>query len=189
MTRQKSDALDHCITQNYFLMAKKLSNVALMPAVEGISRKLALRREKCYNKTLHYTNQAGTAVGKEVFLPGSTYMGVISTDYGIIGHGVVKRNVLFMRKPMNAPVTTTNQARVRAIFANGVAWANDAAADLSAITQNQITFLNCVNNGSGISGVSPKGYHTMLGWMKAVAIRALSLGKELPASNLLDDIH
>lgn len=169
-------------------MAKKLSNVAFMPAIDGISRKLALRREKCINRTEQFVGESG-ARGKEIYLPGKTYMGVVTRDYNIIGTGFVTRSTLFMRKPMNAPVVTTAQNQIRAAFANGIAWANDANADLGAITQNQITFLNCRDSGTGIAGVSPRGYHTMLGWMKAVAIKAIRAGKTLPESHLLDDIH
>lgn len=169
-------------------MAKKLSNVAFMPAIDGISRKLALRREKCYNRTEQFVGESG-ARGKEVVIPGSTYMGVITRDYNIIGTGFVKRSTLFMRKPMNAPIVTTAQNQIRAAFANGVVWAVEADQDLGAITQNQITFLNCKDNGTGIAGVSPRGYNTMQGWMKAVAIKAIRAGKTLPESHLLDDIH
>ena len=160
---------------------KKISNVSFMPAVTGISRKLALRREKCYNVTIPKGNQMGIA------LPGKTYMGVVSKEVGIIGYGTVTRTTLFMRTPMNRPADTTAQLEHRSAFAAGVQWANAAILDLSSLAQNQQKFLVARQDLSKrIEGISALGYQSFRGWMQGVAI-ALAKADKLPQTHLLPD--
>lgn len=160
---------------------KKISNVDLMPAVDGISRKLALRRETCYDKSI----SKGGDSNKQIVIPGHTYMGVITKDINIIGYGSTKRVRLFMRKPMNAPAATADQFAQRAAFIIGLAWTNAALKDLTVISANQQKFLAARNDlTKTINGVSAAGYQSMKGWMSAVAI---SLEKDhiLPETHAL----
>lgn len=158
---------------------KKISNVSFMPAVTGISRKLALRREKCYNTNLPRGNQMGIA------LPGKTYMGVVSKEVGIIGYGTVTATRLFMRTPMNRPVDTTAQIEHRTAWTLGIKWANDALKDLSVLAQNQQKFLEAREDHSKrIEGINVVGYQSFSGWMKGIAI-ALAKADKLPQTHAL----
>lgn len=161
---------------------KKISNVDLMPAVDGISRKLALVREKCYNKAI---GKGGEDSNTEVVIPGHTYMGIITKDVNIIGYGTTKRVRLFMRKPMNAPVPTAQDLAKRQYFADGIKWTNAALQDLTVVTANQQKFRDAVNDlTKTIAGVSAAGYQSMRGWMSAIAIK-LAAEDELPSTHAL----
>lgn len=165
------------------IIRKKISNVDLMPAVDGISRKLALRREKCYNETI---NKGGDG-NKQIVIPGHTYMGVTSKDVRIIGYGTVKRVRLFMRKPMDAPVATADQFAQRGHFSIGVGWTNAALKDLTVISANSAKFLAAMQDTSKtIAGISAAGYQTMRGWMSAIAI-ALDAEGHLPETHALPE--
>lgn len=168
-------------------MAKKLSNISYMPAVENVSRKFALRRETCTNKTIQTRNSEGN--GKVVNIPGRTYMGAMTIECHVNGYGIVKKNVLFIRKPMTLGPASQSQAEAKTAFAVGNAWARAAQKDLSAITQNQITYLSCRDNHTAIYRVLTDGYQSMTGWMRAIAIKAANDGVTLPQSHLLTDIH
>lgn len=163
-------------------MAKKLSNVVLMPAVEGISRKIALRRETCIKKDV--------AVGllnnvKEI--PGTTYMGVVSRMRNVNGVGQVRQNFLFVRKSTQEPMLTSEQIDQRANFAAGVQWVKAAWSDLNAITTNQLRYKAAREDYSKkIEGVSAYGYQNMRGWMSAIAIRLKAAGK-LPETHVLPE--
>lgn len=160
---------------------KKVSNVDLMPAIDGISRKLALRRETCYDQSI----SKGSDSNKQVVIPGHTYMGVITKDINIIGYGSTKRVRLFMRKPMTASAVTADQFAQRAAFSVGIGWVNEALKDLTVISANQAKFVAAKNDlTKKINGVSAAGYQSMKGWMTAVAI---SLEKDhiLPETHAL----
>lgn len=158
---------------------KKISNVSFMPAVTGVSRKLALRREKCYNVNIPRGNEMG------VKIPGKTYMGVVSKEVNIIGYGTVTATRLFMRTPMNTPETTTAQAAHRNAFTAGIEWANNAWLDLATFAQNQAKFAAALaDHSKRIEGVSVVGYQSFRGWMKGVAI-ALAKADKLPQTYLL----
>lgn len=163
-------------------MAKKLSNVVLMPAVEGISRKIALRRETCIKKDVavgHLNNV------KEI--PGTTYMGLVSRMRNVNGVGQVRQNFLFVRKSTQAPMLTSEQIDQRANFAAGVQWVKAAWSDLSAITTNQLRYKAAREDYSKkIEGVSAYGYQNMRGWMSAIAIRLKAAGK-LPETHVLPE--
>lgn len=162
---------------------KKVSNVDLMPAVEGISRKLALRRETCYDQSI----PKGGDSEKLIVIPGHTYMGVTTKDIRIIGYGTTKRVRLFMRKPMQEPSPTQEQSFRRVYFTQGVEWTNSALKDLTVISANQAKFLEAMKDTSKtIAGVSAAGYQTMRGWMSAIAI-ALAAESELPTTHALPD--
>lgn len=162
---------------------KKISNVDLMPAVDGISRKLALRRETCYDKSI----LKGGDSNKQIVIPGHTYMGVISKDVRLIGYGTVKRNRLFMRKPMNEPSPTQEQSFRRTYFTQGTGWTREALKDLTVIAANQRKFLDATKDlTKTIAGVSAAGYQNMRGWMSAIAIQ-LAAESKLPTTHALPD--
>lgn len=146
-------------------MAKKLSNVAFMPAIESISRKLALRRETCTNKLIQNNDEGG----RQVIIPGHTYMGVSAQQVGVIGYGTVTKHTLFIRKPIDPKELTANQVTSRARFMKAVNWAREAYQDLSTIAANQNKFLVARKDFSKtIGGVSAVGYQTFRGWMCGV---------------------
>lgn len=166
-------------------MAKKLSNVVLMPAVEGISRKIALRRETCIEKNVNVGDLGGAKDALKV--PGTTYMGVVSRLRNVNGIGQVRQNFLFIRKSMQAPTLTADQLDQRAYFSAGVKWVKDAWFDLSAITVNQQRYNAArADYTKKIEGVSAYGYKNMRGWMSAIAIRLRAAGK-LPQTHVLPD--
>ena len=163
---------------------KKLSNVELAYAVEGISRKLALRRETCVEKKL---NVGGNAL-KQLTIPGHTYMGVVSNVVNVHGYGNVRKNRLFIRKSMVAPTFTNEQLDNRAYFVQANAWVRAAQSDLMAITTNQQRFKAAsLDLSKRIEGISLKGYQKMRGWMCAIAFRLLANGKTLPANHILPE--
>jgi len=161
-------------------MSKKLGNVSLIPAVEGISRKLALRRETCTQKTLNRGFQG------KIVIPGHTYMGVISKSVNVIGYGSANRVNLFMRKSTILGAPSSSQMQTRVNFAAARRWVVDAQEDLSAITANQAKFVLAVNDLSRtIKGISAEGYQSMNGWMMGVAFAILKSGEELPVNHQL----
>lgn len=166
-------------------MAKKLSNVVLMPAVEGISRKIALRRETCIQKNV---NVGDIQDEKDALkIPGTAYMGVVSRLRNVNGVGQVRQNYLFIRKSIVAPTLTSEQLDQRRYFAAGVKWVKDALVDLNAITQNQMRYKAAREDYSKkIAGVSAFGYQKMRGWMSAIAIR-LKAADKLPETHVLPD--
>lgn len=162
---------------------KKISNVDLMPAVDGISRKLALRRETCYDKSI----AKGGDENKKIVIPGNTYMGVITKDVRLIGYGTVKRVRLFMRKPMTEPSPTQEQSFRRTYFTQGTQWTRDALKDLTVIAANQRKFLDATKDlTKTIAGISAAGYQNMRGWMSAIAIQ-LAADSKLPTTHALPD--
>lgn len=161
-------------------MGKKLGNVSLIPAVEGISRKLALRRETCTQKTL----QRG--ISGQVVIPGHTYMGVISKSVNVIGYGSANRVNLFMRKSTILGPATSGQVTTRSHFAAARRWVVEAQEDLSAITANQTKFATAANDLSKtIEGISARGYQSMDGWMFGIAMAILKSGEDLPSNHQL----
>lgn len=166
-------------------MAKKLSNVVLMPAFDGISRKIALRRETCIEKNVNVGNLRGAQDALKI--PGTTYMGVVSRLRNVNGIGQVRQNFLFIRKSMQAPTLTSDQLDQRAYFAAGLKWVKDAWFDLNAITQNQMRYKDArADYSKKIEGVSAYGYKNMRGWMSAIAIR-LKAADKLPQTHVLPD--
>lgn len=166
-------------------MAKKLSNVVLMPAFEGISRKIALRRETCLEKDVNVGDLGGPQDALKI--PGTTYMGVVSRLRNVNGVGQVRQNFLFIRKSFVAPPLTADQQDQRAYFAAGLKWVKDAWSDLNAITQNQMRYKAAREDYSKkIQGVSAYGYKNMRGWMSAIAIR-LKAADKLPQTHVLPE--
>lgn len=162
-------------------MAKKLSNVVLMPAVEGISRKIALRRETCIEKSVN-VGSLGSAQDA-IKIPGTTYMGIVSRLRNVNGIGQVRQNFLFIRKSTEALPLTSEQLDQRAYFSAGVKWVKDAWTDLNAITNNQMRYAAAREDFTKkIEGVSAYGYKNMRGWMTAIAIR-LKAADKLPTSS------
>lgn len=167
-------------------MAKKLSNVVLMPAFEGISRKIALRRETCLEKNV-YVGGLGNVQEDALKIPGTTYMGVVSRMRNVNGVGQVRQNFLFIRKSIVAAPLTSEQLDQRAYFTAGLKWVKDAWSDLNAITQNQQRYKAAREDYSKkIQGVSAYGYKNMRGWMSAIAIR-LKAADKLPQTHVLPE--
>lgn len=143
-------------------MAKKLSTISFMPAVDGISRKFALRKETCTTKELSRGNS-------ELTIPGVAYMGASVRNVSIVGYGPVAKNVLFFRRPMAKPVPTARQLEVQARFQQVNQWVLAAFEDLSAMAINITRWRDAkADLTKTISGVSARGYQTMSGWMKGV---------------------
>lgn len=166
-------------------MAKKLSNVVLMPAVEGISRKIALRRETCIEKSVNVGDLGSPQDAMKI--PGNTYMGIVSRLRNVNGVGQVRQNFLFVRKSIVATPLTAEQLDQRAYFSAGIKWVNAAWYDLNAITVNQQRYEAAkADFTKKIEGVSAYGYQNMRGWMKAIAIR-LKAADKLPQNHILPD--
>lgn len=143
-------------------MAKKLSTISFMPAVSGISRKFALRKETCTTKDLSRGNS-------ELTIPGVAYMGASVRNVSVVGYGPVQKNVLFFRRPMAKPIPTAGQLEVRARFQQVNQWVRDAFEDLSAMQTNMTRWRDAkADLSKTISGVSARGYQSMSGWMKGV---------------------
>lgn len=163
-------------------MAKKMSNVSFMPAIEGISRKLALRRETCINKDVAVGSRAANAK----VIPGQTYMGVVTRPVNVIGVGTVQRSTLFMRKPMNAPVADTATLKRRTDFAYAADWAKNAMESLEVASANFDKFLQAKNDFSKkIKGISAYGYQSPRGWFFAIAYAIRHTGGVLPENYAL----
>ena len=155
------------------LKGRRLSNVTLMPAVEGISRKLALRSEKCVTKQI-----------SNVIVPGHTYMGIVSRTKNVIGYGPVISNSLFMRKPMVLGTVSADVQVLRTRFYNATQWSAAALKDLSSLTNNQLKFKQAkADTSKTVSGVSAAGLQTFRGWMTAIAYAILLDGGTLPSNH------
>ena len=164
---------------------KKVSNIGFMPVVETISRKFALRRETCVDKTFTKGDLGGEA---EVTINGTTYMGCVGRKVYIIGEGWVTKNTFFMRKPQPARQLSAEEVQAHQNFAAGLAWANAAMIDLSVLVANQEKFLVIRNDFTKkIGGLSAKGYSNMYGFMRAYAIHTLGQGGTLPQDHALPD--
>lgn len=158
-------------------MAKKLSKISFMPAVESISRKFVPRKEKCVNQSIGRYD-----------VPGKRYMGSYAKRATLIGYGPITKNIVFLRNPMSLAAPTQDELLRRARFSAANAWANAAWKDLSAITANQQKFKQAKEDFTlTISGVSAYGYQTMLGWMMAIAYKIQEAGGELPVNHKLPD--
>lgn len=162
-------------------MAKLISNVSFMPAVDGVSRKFALRREKCVNTTVNRGNSY-------VSLPGKTYMGCVSRTVNIVGVGPVLRNTLFMRRPM-AKREATNEDQLRQTrFVAANAWGISAFKDLTTLAPNLAKWNAAkADLTKTISGVSASGYQSMYGWAKAIAYAYATAHGSVPSSTALPE--
>ena len=165
-------------------MAKKMSNVSFMPAIEGISRKLALRRETCINKDV----EVGLRPANKKVIPGQTYMGVVTRPVNVIGVGTVQRSTLFMRKPMNAPVANTAALKRRVDFAYAAEWAKGALESLEVASANTAKFLAAKADFSKkIKGISAYGYQSPRGWYFAIAYAIRKENGSLPQNYALPE--
>lgn len=163
---------------------KKMSNVSFMPAIEGISRKLALRRETCINKDV----EVGSRAANTKIIPGQTYMGVVTRPVNIVGVGTVQRSTLFMRKPMNAPVANTATLKRRVDFAYAADWAQNAMTSLEVASANQQKFLTAKEDFSKkIKGISAYGYQSPRGWYFAIAYAIRKENGTLPQNYALPE--
>lgn len=151
-------------------MQKVSGNVTFITGIEGISRKLALRKKTCTDKVVGNYG-ASIESGHPVKVEGTTYLGVVSRKRMVLGKtGFVNQSYLFLRKPIIAKTATEDQLAVRVKFVAINAWVNAALKDLQAINFNQEQFIKCVNDLSkGCAGVGVSGFQNMRGWMKGVA--------------------
>ena len=155
-------------------MAKKISNITFMPAVETVSRKFALRRETCSEKT----NNQGQ---KNVF----SYFGS-GTRKKMFNGGLIDQNYLFMRKNARQTEPSSSEMTARAAFAEGVQWAKAAAKDLTALSHNQAAWVQSVHSGGAktIKGLWG-GNYSFVGYLRAVAIKMANAGETLPVNHQL----
>lgn len=162
------------------MSVKKIkNNVSFMPAIDGVSRKWALRRETCTNKQFRAGSQG-------INVQGTAYLGCVTKTVPVIGVGPVQRTYLFMRKPMALAPATADQLQVRGYFVSAKAWVDAAMKDLSALTDNQQRFLAAkAEPYRTTKGVAALGYQLMRGWMLAVAYAMLENDEELPANHKL----
>lgn len=162
-------------------MAKQISNVSFMPAVDGVSRKFALRREKCVSTVVSRGNSY-------VSIPGKTYMGCVSRSVNIVGVGPVLKNTLFMRRPMaqRKPTNDDLQRQTRFVAAN--TWGNSAFKNLSTLDAN-VAKWNAAKADltKTISGISASGYQSMTGWAKAVAYAYAEAHGSVPSTTALPE--
>lgn len=163
--------------------AKKVSNVTFMPAVEGISRKWALRRETCTPTV--YNRMAGMGT-TGINIPGKTYMGSTQRVINYNGLGPVQKNTFFMRRPMAAQRLTQTQTEKRNYFSAAAAWTKAAMNDITAIASNRPKYNAAKADYSlGIKGVNAYGYSSMRNWMFAIAYQIQQQGDSLPQDHIL----
>lgn len=155
-----------------------------MPAVEGISRKWARRKDVCVNKSI----ALGSSLTNKVEIPGQAYFGSVSKTVTVNGYGPVVKNTLFMRKPIYLGDVTDAQLTQRELFAAALAWTNEALYNLSAIAVNEARYKAALADFTKtINGVSAKGYQGMKGWMSAVAIATKKATGSLPQNYQLPE--
>lgn len=156
-------------------MAKEFkSNITFMPVVESISRKFALRRETCSNKT----------VGQKEIGP-VQYMGSGARRHFVAGLGTVKRNYFFMRKYARSTPITTEEQLNRSYFELVSKWNKKVWHNLSVLTANQEKWDQAVADLSKtIKGVSAAGYNR-LGWSFAIGMKMKANDETLPDTGAL----
>lgn len=165
--------------------AKKVSNVQFMPAVEGISRKWALRRETCTPKIYNRMAGAGTT---GVDIPGKTYMGSTQRTINYNGLGPVQKNTFFMRRPMAVHKLTQTQIEKRSYFMKAASFTKAAMQDLTALASNKQKYAAAKEDFSlGIKGVSAYAYSSMRNWTFAIAYQIQQQGGSLPQDHILPD--
>lgn len=153
-------------------MAKKISNITFMPVVETISRKFALRSEKCSLKS----NQQGETACL-------SYMGSGTRKKKFNGSMVVA-NYFFMRKNPRTSIASSTELDIREAFKTGNAWAVAARKDLTAIALNQQKYLQSQNEHKTIKGIWA-GDYTLFGFLRAIAIKMANAGETLPQNHQL----
>lgn len=151
-------------------MAKKVSNITFMPVVESISRKFALRKETCSKKE--------SQQGEEHVM---TYMGS-GTRRKVFGGTVVTQNYFFMRKNPRLTQPSSSELDAREAFVAGLAWADLASKDLTAVAYNQARYLESRNEKKRVKGYWA-GDYTIKGWLRAIAIHMSNEGETLPADH------
>lgn len=153
------------------MATKKQHNITFMPVVESISRKFALRKEKC----------SRTPLRDGVAIDGISYMGAGVKQLYAAGYGSYTRNYFFMRKNARAtPVTSAEVAR-RKVFGDASECAAHIVTDLMQITQVRQMWDQAVLNLSlKVSGKSVKGYN-FHGWVFAVCYARLQGGESISA--------
>ena len=147
-------------------------NISYTPVVEQINRKFAVKAKTC---------SAPIEVGP-VDTESATFMGGATRQSTRIGLGSVKKNYFFFRE--NASFREPDAAELgrRSSFIAGNAWALAASKDLAAITHNQLVWNYLREHPEkSTGGVSGRGY-TMMGLLRAYAIKTLNEGGT-PADN------
>lgn len=151
-------------------MAKKQNNITFMPVVESISRKFALRKEKCSKTSLR---------DGKVVIDGISFMGAGVRSTNLAGYGPLKKNYFFMRKnARSTPVTSAEVAR-RKTFGDASECAAHILSDLMQITQvTQLWVQASANLALTVKGVSASGYN-FRGWIFAVCYKRLQDGESI----------
>lgn len=150
-------------------MTKIKNSIGFVPVVETISRKFALRKETCSEKTVGQSTPS-TAYGKVKTIEPHIYMGSVGRKQTILGYGEVTRNYFFMRKNANKNAASTIQRQTRVKFGAVSKWVAEAMLDLNAFPYNQQQFLACkADLSKSCSGIGVSGFTSMRNWMFAVA--------------------
>lgn len=157
------------------ITVKKLSNIGYAYPVEHVSRKFALRKETVDAKP--YRN--GLYVK-----PIQAFMGGSVQKVRVDGT-LVDVNRLFIRKNSGAHALSQNEIAARNNFTEAAQWVNAAMSDLSALTSNQQKWREGLRTGYPMKGVKATNYTYMRGFMRAVAIKMLVNGDELPTNHQL----
>lgn len=151
-------------------MTKKVNgNVTFITGIEGISRKIALRKDTCVDKIIGVAS-AKVAAGAGVLVQGTRYLGVVSRKRMVLGHGEVPQSYLFMRTNKARTIATEQELLIRTKFTAINQWVATAWKNLNAIAHNQEQFLACkADLSKSCAGVGVSGFSNMRHWMTAVA--------------------
>lgn len=154
------------------MATKKQNNITFMPVVESISRKFALRKEKCTKTSLR---------DGKVVIDGISFMGAGVRQSYAAGYGSFKKNYFFMRKnPRSTPVKSAEVAR-RKVFGDASECVAHITTDLMQITQIYDLWEQAVANLTlKMKGISAKGYNYR-GWIFAVCYKRLQDGESISA--------
>lgn len=146
-------------------MSKKTTRrVIWMDPIQNASTKFALVREK-----------AGINNG------GIKYFGSRIFNTRDEKGGVIQASGFYMRKFGRTTPLTENEINARNNFRHGIAWANEANMNLSVYTWNQEQFMIVYKDRTkSCGGVHYTNEVSMLGYMRAYAIKTLNNGEELP---------
>lgn len=153
----------------------KLSNIGYAYPVESISRKFALRKETVTVKPWR-DNQDVQPI--RAFMGGSVRK--VRVDGTLINV-----NRLFIKKNSGQHALNQNEITARQNFTQAAQWVNAAMSDLSALTTNQQKFREGLRTGYPMKGVKAINYTTQRGFMRAVAIKMLVAGEQLPSNHQL----
>lgn len=147
---------------------RSIHTVAFMPAVEGISRKWARRKDTC----AEVTNQQGQKHVKTFFGSG------VRTK--IFNGEMVQQNYLFLRQAARITPVSADEIKQRSNFSKASKWAKLATTSLTVLSQNQVKYVESKHDKTKrIQGVWA-GDYGFRGFCFAVAMSMLGKGTTLP---------